>query len=43
MKKLVIEELEARIAPSTPPGLRGYEGQPGHQAGGPPPPGHRGN
>lgn len=36
MDKLVlqIEELEERIAPSMPPGLLGYEGQPGNQAGG---------
>lgn len=31
---LHIEELEERIAPSMPPGLLGYEGQPGNQAGG---------
>lgn len=31
---LQIEELEERIAPSMPPGLLGYEGQPGNQAGG---------
>lgn len=31
---LRIEELEERIAPSMPPGLLGYEGQPGNQAGG---------
>jgi hypothetical protein len=37
MKKTVkfeIEELEERIAPSVPPGLKGYEGQPGNQGGG---------
>lgn len=33
---LKIEELEERIAPSMPPGLLGYEGHPGHQAGGHP-------
>ncbi len=32
--QLVLEELEERIAPSQPPGLLGYEGQPGNQAGG---------
>jgi hypothetical protein len=31
--KLEIEELEQRIAPSQPPGLLGYEGQPGNQGG----------
>lgn len=31
---LQIEELEERIAPSVAPGLLGYEGQPGNQAGG---------
>jgi hypothetical protein len=31
--KLEIEELEERIAPSQPPGLLGYEGQPGNQGG----------
>lgn len=31
---LQIEELEERIAPSMPPGLLSYEGQPGNQAGG---------
>jgi len=30
---LEIEELEERIAPSQPPGLLGYEGQPGNQGG----------
>ncbi len=37
MKEIVqlqIEELEERIAPSQPPGLLGYEGQPGNQGGG---------
>ena len=29
--RLNIEELEERIAPSQPPGLLGYEGQPGNQ------------
>jgi hypothetical protein len=29
--RLDLEELEARIAPSMPPGLLGYEGQPGNQ------------
>ncbi|HEU5179802.1 MAG TPA: hypothetical protein VFW45_03355 [Candidatus Polarisedimenticolia bacterium] len=33
--QLVLEELEERIAPSQPPGLLGYEGQPGNQGGGP--------
>ena len=33
-RKLQIEELEERIAPSVPPGLHGYEGQPGNQGGG---------
>jgi hypothetical protein len=28
-----IEELEAKIAPDQPPGLLGYEGQPGNQGG----------
>ena len=28
---LEIEALEERIAPSQPPGLLGYEGQPGNQ------------
>ena len=37
--QLAIEELEERIAPSQPPGLLGYEGQPGNQGGG----GHHGN
>ena len=32
--KLHIETLEERIAPSVPPGLLGYEGQPGNQGGG---------
>ena len=32
--QLRIEELEPRIAPSIPPGLHGYEGQPGNQGGG---------
>jgi len=32
--KLEVEELEERIAPSIPPGLKGYEGQPGNQGGG---------
>jgi len=31
--RLEIEELEERIAPSQPPGLLGYEGQPGNQGG----------
>jgi len=31
---LEIEALEERIAPSQPPGLRGYEGHPGNQGGG---------
>jgi len=35
--RLTVEELEARIAPSQPPGLLGYEGQPGNQGG------HNGN
>ena len=30
---LEIEALEERIAPSQPPGLLGYEGQPGNQGG----------
>jgi hypothetical protein len=30
---LEIETLEERIAPSQPPGLLGYEGQPGNQGG----------
>jgi hypothetical protein len=30
---LDVEELEERIAPSQPPGLLGYEGQPGNQGG----------
>jgi hypothetical protein len=29
-----IEELELKVAPSVPPGLLGYEGQPGNQGGG---------
>jgi hypothetical protein len=28
-----IEELELKIAPDQPPGLLGYEGQPGNQGG----------
>jgi hypothetical protein len=32
--QLEIEVLEERIAPSQPPGLLGYEGQPGNQGGG---------
>ena len=32
--RLEIDELEERIAPSQPPGLLGYEGQPGNQGGG---------
>jgi len=32
--KLEIEELEERIAPDVPPGLQGYEGQPGNQGNG---------
>jgi hypothetical protein len=31
--ELEIEVLEERIAPSIPPGLKGYEGQPGNQGG----------
>ena len=31
---LDVELLEDRIAPSVPPGLHGYEGQPGNQGGG---------
>ena len=31
--RLEIEELEEKIAPSQPPGLLGYEGQPGNQGG----------
>jgi hypothetical protein len=31
--ELEVEELEERIAPSQPPGLLGYEGQPGNQGG----------
>jgi hypothetical protein len=30
---LEIEALEERIAPSQPPGLLGFEGQPGNQGG----------
>jgi len=30
---LEIETLEERIAPSQPPGLLGFEGQPGNQGG----------
>ena len=37
--KLEVEELEEKIAPSIPPGLHGYEGQPGNQGGG----NHNGN
>ena len=36
---LEIEQLEERIAPSQPPGLLGYEGQPGNQGGHNQPPG----
>jgi hypothetical protein len=32
--QLSVELLEERIAPSVPPGLLGYEGQPGNQGGG---------
>ena len=32
--KLEIIELEEKIAPDVPPGLLGYEGQPGNQGGG---------
>jgi hypothetical protein len=32
--RLEIDELEERIAPSLPPGLLGYEGQPGNQGNG---------
>ena len=32
--RLEIDELEERIAPSQPPGLLDYEGQPGHQGNG---------
>lgn len=32
--ELQIEELEQRVAPSVPPGLHGYEGQPGNQGNG---------
>lgn len=31
--RLEIEALEERIAPDMPPGLLGYEGQPGNQGG----------
>jgi len=31
--ELQVEELEEKIAPSQPPGLLGYEGQPGNQGG----------
>lgn len=31
--ELHVQELEERIAPSQPPGLLGYEGQPGNQGG----------
>ena len=31
--KLEIEPLEERFAPKKPPGLLGYEGQPGNQGG----------
>ncbi len=31
--ELEVEQLEERIAPSQPPGLLGYEGQPGNQGG----------
>ena len=34
LKELEVEELEERVAPSIPPGLKGYEGQPGNQGGG---------
>jgi len=37
--RLEIEELEERVAPSQPPGLLGYEGQPGNQGGHNQPPG----
>jgi hypothetical protein len=44
--KFRIEKLEERIAPTVPPGLQGYEGQPGNQGGHPgnngTPPGLRG-
>jgi hypothetical protein len=33
-RRFQIDKLEERIAPSIPPGLQGYEGQPGNQAGG---------
>ena len=32
--KLEVVELEERIMPDVPPGLLGYEGQPGNQGGG---------
>jgi hypothetical protein len=32
-KQREVEALEERIAPSQPPGLLGYEGQPGNQGG----------
>jgi len=31
--RLEVEQLEERIAPAQPPGLLGYEGQPGNQGG----------
>ena len=31
--ELEVEEVEERTAPSQPPGLLGYEGQPGNQGG----------
>jgi hypothetical protein len=31
--RLEIEELEERVAPSIPAGLKGYEGRPGNQGG----------
>jgi len=31
--RIDIEELEERVAPSIPPGLKGYEGRPGNQGG----------
>jgi hypothetical protein len=37
--RLEVEELEEKIAPSQPPGLLGYEGQPGNQGGHNQPPG----
>jgi hypothetical protein len=33
-RRFQVDKLEERIAPSLPPGLLGYEGQPGNQAGG---------